>query len=533
MRAFVQGTNVETCSVYAQSTWSNFDWRITIESTYTDTSFDMLWEYEFLSTPDGDGDGIGDCDFTYLSMSIEYPDGTLIDMPVTFGGILRIDPGVTVINYVVEPSDGTCVNIGSIVDQVCLNIESCNCNAPYISRFFGSFLEVNSGISSIGPSVPTPGDEEHCSAVCLRYGCPAALKDGFCLEASDVEANDILESELAFHTDFTNITQIDADVTFDSGMINNIGIELDNSIPASFTTTVNPTGPNSAHITISSLGSDTFDIGNGSTYVPLKVKGTLVSDLTDCFSFQLANFTITSSTGGLPTQSTAFIDPGIFCSFYDDNYEEAWITTTNGVSCASSSNTVTLTALGPFESQSPSVSYTWSTGETTQTIDVSAGGTYSVVIDDENGCIRQASVTLDTCPQVCECGDLNPQVQLELDGCQVQATVLHNDCNTFTNMNYHWEFSNGNEYDGLIPPPQSNTPNGGFLSAKVIISYTVPGELGICTEDAANEIFIPCRSSGKDGLTDGFKVYPNPAKDKLVVSIDDNNLEGGYYRDCE
>ncbi|WP_298892423.1 T9SS type A sorting domain-containing protein [uncultured Psychroserpens sp.] len=524
--AYPRNSDVETCNVY---TTTPFDWRITIENTYENKSFTFRWEDQFLTTPDGDGDGIGDCDFTFTSMSIQYPGTMPSDIPVVFDGIFILEPGTTIINYIVAPSDGSCTTVGSIPDPaVCQNIESCNCDAPYINRFGYEYFERETLTSAIDELGPIFGSGESCSEVCLRYGCPAALKDGFCLEEHQIESGDILESEIAFHASFGNIVKMEGDIIYDSEKVEDLSVELSNFIPNSFSVSILPTGTNSATMIVETNEyGDAFDIGSGGTHTPFKLKGTLINDLSDCFSFQLVNFKMTSYNGIGLQVSSVFVDPGEFCEYYDDNYDEAWITTTNGESCASSDNVLTLTALGPFETQDPSVQYEWSTGEDTQEISVSTGGTYSVLITDENGCPREASITLETCPTVCECGDLAPQIQLEVVGCQVYATALVNDCDSFTNVNYHWEFSNGNEYDGINPPPQSNWPNGGWLSAKLQVSYVVPGDFGFCIEPTVkNEIFIPCRSN-KGRLASDFKMYPNPAKDQLTIFIDTQDDQKG------
>jgi hypothetical protein len=69
----------------------------------------------------------------------------------------------------------------------------------------------------------------------------------------------------------------------------------------------------------------------------------------------------------------------------------AAITTVGAPVVCTGGSPLTLTA-------NPGYSYTWSTGETTQSIDVSAGGVYSVTIDDGLGCTGQNNILVSQDP---------------------------------------------------------------------------------------------------------------------------------------
>lgn len=63
-------------------------------------------------------------------------------------------------------------------------------------------------------------------------------------------------------------------------------------------------------------------------------------------------------------------------------------------------------------------SYLWNTGETTQTIEVNEAGTYSVEVEDENGCIGSGSITVSLLAL--------PQVDIEGNAafCEGESTIL-------------------------------------------------------------------------------------------------------------
>jgi hypothetical protein len=479
-----------------------FDWRVTITNTTQFTNYVMCYYEDVFPTQGGSG-----CAFTVEAITKTAPDGTITTLDPTILGELNVlfEPGVSTINYRVRaPQNALCANEGVLYNN-CFTFDAYPDECPTgLVETFSSGTPEPTGIKTI------------CDSVCLMYGCPFGLSDGFCLDPTEMEAGDPLSIAMNGHRNFLYIKVMEGDILYDSSLLQTPTLTL-HPLLNEFDYSMTPNGDGSMHFTIFSNNQlATFNISGGAsgTYQPMTIESVFLNDLEECTSVSVVNFQFTDSNGIHETVA----DPSELCVQYGDTYDSALITTSTGDYCASSSQVLTLTAMGPFNSQDSN--YSWSTGETTQTIDVTVGGVYSVAIVDENGCDRSASIALDTCPTICECGDLNAQIELEVIGCQVYASVIQNDCTSLTNINYDWIFSNGNTYNGINPPPQGNSPNGGLLTAKLKVSYVVPGDFAICIEPTVKEsIFIPCRG-GEKRLNASLIMYPNPTKDKLSILIE-------------
>ncbi len=494
-QAYRNGSEIEINSEY---TGRVFEWRVTIENS---SASSVLFGYidHFYKMFDPMGVEVtplpADCIFTveWGASSVEVNGSVDTSIPLTVNtfSTFILQPGTTVLRY---------------------KVRTCN-NGAYRGYDFENCFEW----SLPGPF---PGSTTTCDTIKLVYGCPIGMTDGFCLDPYEIEQGDVLESHMTGHTTFLNVSRMEGDLIYNGSWVSTPELDLDPLLDDNyFEITTTPIGPNAYHFIIFS-DTGTFNIGGagvGGTWNPFKVEATLLDDLNDCIEFAVANFEMTSSGITQPV----YIDPGAFCGETGTlpaggGNEPAWITAPVGTECVGTTP-VTLTASGPFQTQHPDVTYMWSTGHTTQTIDVTVGGTYSVDIIDSTGCFREAEITIDSCPAACQCGDLNPQIQLAIvNTCSVEVDVNTANCSNLTDVTYQWTFSNGNTFTGENPPIQSQAFDNNFW-AKLKVNYTLDGT-NYCLEEVKNEIFIPCRGKGKSRSS--FEVFPNPAKDLVSIQVE-------------
>jgi len=171
-------------------------------------------------------------------------------------------------------------------------------------------------------------------------------------------------------------------------------------------------------------------------------------------------------------------------------------------------DTVTLTA-----NEQNNVSYLWSTGETTQSIDVTQAGNYSVTLTStlNNNCsIASNDVQVDFYPQI--------DNSISYDS---NTEILHANQD---NAIYQWLDCNNN-YAVIQRETQQD------FSPSVSGNYAVDITMNSCTERS------DCMNITLSGIADNLlnhqvKIYPNPVSDKLIienkipVSIEISDLNG-------
>ena len=105
----------------------------------------------------------------------------------------------------------------------------------------------------------------------------------------------------------------------------------------------------------------------------------------------IPTLTINWPSGVVDTYTNIAVDQVITAIEDECISPTASITPSGALVVCTGGSALTLTA-------NPGFVYTWSTGETTQSIDVVAGGTYTVTIDDGTGCTGIASITVQQDP---------------------------------------------------------------------------------------------------------------------------------------
>ncbi|GAB1398517.1 hypothetical protein MASR1M65_32970 [Saprospiraceae bacterium] len=180
----------------------------------------------------------------------------------------------------------------------------------------------------------------------------------------------------------------------------------------------------------------------------------------------------------------------------------------------------------------PGYAYLWSTFETSQEISVDEPGVYTVVITDDNGCTKSASVTvgqnveepvvLIDPPVLISCS--NPVVQLN-------ATI------TLSNAILSWTTIDGNIVSGKnTNKPQVNKPGTYTLTATnpangcvTVESVTVDGVLPVSAQAAITD--VPCHGdstgaitvTASGGLAPYSYIWSNGEKSSTVDSLPAGN----------
>jgi len=498
----VMGSN----NVYLGGT---FDWSITITSPIPQflnyREFANVNGYDdYLTNPDGTCTPIGDpisCTFDYEGTNTVTRDGMMTLNNVDLEGCIAIPAGVTEFKFRYSACSDTDF-VDGYLWQNCFEYE------PVAECI----------LAPIGAFQPT---EQVCHKMNIIYGCPGGMTDGWCMVSEDLEANDPITSRLRVKRPFHLVKKLRGTIEYYQDEIHNVQFSMSPDFPVSFSldATYNSNGTIDFEIA-SSDPAASVTLGNGGIGYPFGVDALLTDGLiNDCTKIFLVDFYLTNDLVG---DILVMADPGTFCDNWgvsDPSYTPVNILVDPIVNCISSGQTLTLTADGPFDESSTNTEYTWSTGETTQAIDITTSGTYSILVNDQAGCIRENTITIEACAVECSCGDLNPIIETVENGCEVQATVVLPNCSNLDWIAYEWVFSNGNVSGDPVPPTQSFAgPDLLEPEIKLTIKYGIDG--AICTEYVEKDLSLKCRASG-------MKLFPNPAKNKVLIDFSKTQIESG------
>ena len=204
--------------------------------------------------------------------------------------------------------------------------------------------------------------------------------------------------------------------------------------------------------------------------------------------------TVTNNNGCSATSASTIV-----------NVSSAPVPTINAsATAACSGETVTLTS-------STADAYLWSNGDTTQAIQVTASGNFSVITTNSNACDGvgtsvQTTVTFTTTPSAAASFSTNGNVV------------------TFTNTStgassYSWDFSDFTN-SSATSPSHAFISNGSYPVILTAIN-------GACSDTLLLTINITVGIEELMGLNN-ISIYPNPANENLVVAFD--NQSGSAFK---
>ncbi|MCB9235978.1 MAG: right-handed parallel beta-helix repeat-containing protein [Bacteroidia bacterium] len=152
-------------------------------------------------------------------------------------------------------------------------------------------------------------------------------------------------------------------------------------------------------------------------------------------------------------------------------------------------------------------SYLWSDNSTSQTLTVTAAGTYSVVVTTPESCTGTDAVTITTLNS--PAGTLSA----DLSGCPTVAFTSTSTGGAATTSS--WDFGDGSTGTGSNPS-HTYTADGSYT-----VTFTQTNDCG--TDVVTQTITVDCLT-GIDGILAGQVVlFPNPAKDRAELAL---NLKG-------
>ncbi len=159
--------------------------------------------------------------------------------------------------------------------------------------------------------------------------------------------------------------------------------------------------------------------------------------------------------------------------------------------------------------------YLWSTGATTQTIDVTTGGSYSVTVNDNFGCVS-ADTTLAL-----------EQSQPTADYSHTQNffTVQFTNTGT-TGQNYIWSFGDGDS--AFVENPTYTYFNNGAAETSYLVTLIVYNLCGI--DSITYEIKVGLNVGAEEySLREALRVYPNPSNGMFNLELNLNAPEEVNY----
>ncbi len=238
----------------------------------------------------------------------------------------------------------------------------------------------------------------------------------------------------------------------------------------------------------------------------------------DSGSFYLASFALDDSStakaevgaSGVVPHQTAYFRKDSSSSWKDVNYTPMVRLVAPSFEIGLPEDTMVCSDSSLTLDAGPGDAYMWSTGDATQTVDVSSAGTYSVTVT-KGQCQRSDSVLVDT---------MEFEVALPSD-----TTVCKDSTVTL-------DAGPGDSYDW------SNGAQTRMIDASGPASYWVTVEKGVCrSSDTTMVDTIEGCNTGIRSHADDIRigVHPNPAKERLQLDLEEEDLriERILIRDLE
>ena len=156
----------------------------------------------------------------------------------------------------------------------------------------------------------------------------------------------------------------------------------------------------------------------------------------------------------------------------------------------------------------PGATYSWSTSETTQSIDVSSSGDYSVTVTSPEGCSSIASVYADV--------QLPPSVSFTADFLAPDSVSFIMNLSGSAPFDIIWNFGDGDTSSSVMPTHVYDS-DGSYL-----VTVTVINDCGV--NSASQTIDINTVGIEDDLFSRLFSVFPNPNNGNFRV--EGNGLSG-------
>jgi len=263
----------------------------------------------------------------------------------------------------------------------------------------------------------------------------------------------------------------------------------DESMRAAITVVVNalPATP-----VITASGSTTFCTGGSVDLTSSATAGNVWSNNLTTSTITVSttgNFTVTVTDANGCTSTSAPISVNV------SNAPAPTISATSTQACSGDVVTVTSSAAD---------SYLWSTGETTQTIQVSATAAVYVTVTNANACdgVGQSTTT---------------NITFTATPTAAGSFTSAGNVVTFTNAStgatsYSWDFGDFTN-SSASAPAHAYAANGSYTAVLTAIN-------GSCTDTVAFEISIEVGIEENNSMS--FEVYPNPANEQVLVAFENN-----------
>jgi len=168
-------------------------------------------------------------------------------------------------------------------------------------------------------------------------------------------------------------------------------------------------------------------------------------------------------------------------------------------------NTPTVLDAGPF-----GIQYFWSNGATTQTTTVNTGGTYTVLVTNNDGCTVGDTIVVDMSGN-----------EPHYDGIQITndagMTFTFHALNPQDVVGYDWDFGDGSPHKADSSPTHTYLHDGNYIVTLSVMSACG----GYVDSTSAHILGIGQVNLGNDQLA----IYPNPTKEKATIETKGVKME--------
>jgi hypothetical protein len=156
-------------------------------------------------------------------------------------------------------------------------------------------------------------------------------------------------------------------------------------------------------------------------------------------------------------------------------------------------------------------SYLWSTSETTQTLEVSLPGDYSVTVTDALGCtgIDLVNISTGTSPTA------------DFSYTSITGTTMEFMDSSSTATTVYWDFDGDGNIDETVDP---GTPVQYDFGSESVFGVTMIAENGCGTDTTSQNVLVQDVSVEELKNEIGFSIYPNPTSDIVTMSIADQQV---------